>query len=149
MMRLKLGYMQREEEIGVALRCDTEDIIEEIQPVVTVEETLKLRGMIGGIEISNPVMAYLMDIVEKTRNDVRFSIGVSPRGTITLTKAARTYAAFHNRTYVTPDDVKTLAPYVLAHRLYYKTAVDSTKAEALFTEMLNEIPVPTEADSAD
>ena len=149
MMRLKLGYMRREEEIGVALRRDTEDIIERIRPVVSAEETLKLRGMIDGIEISDPVMGYIMDIVEKTRNDARVNIGASPRGTIALTKTARTYAASQGRTYVTPDDVKTLASCVLAHRLYYRAAVesaaiDSVKAEALFSEMLNEIPVPTE-----
>jgi len=145
MMRLKLGYMQRDEEIGVALRRDTEDIIEQIRPVVSAEETLKLREMINRVEMSGPVMGYLMDIIEKTRNDARFTIGASPRGTIALTKAARVHAAFQGRTYVTPDDVKLLAPYILAHRLYYRTAVDSAKAEALFAEMLNEIPVPTEA----
>ena len=149
MMRLKLGYVKREEEAGVALRRDTKDIIERIRPVVSAQETLKLRGMIDRIEISAPVMGYLMDIIEKTRNDARFVIGASPRGTIALTKAARVYAAFQGRTYVTPDDVKTLAPYVLAHRLYFRAAVEnaaigSAKAEALFAEMLNEIPVPTE-----
>ena len=144
MMRLKLGYMRREEEIGVALRRDTEDIIKKIRPVVSAEETLRLRGMIDGIEISAPVMGYLMDVIERTRNDAQINIGASPRGTIALTKAARVYAAFQNRSYVTPDDVKTLAPYVLAHRLYYRTAVDSAKAEALFADMLNELPVPTE-----
>ena len=145
MMRLKLGYMQRGEEIGVALRRDTEDIIETIRPVVSAEETLKLRAALDKIGISEPVMGYLMDIIEKTRNDVRFSIGASPRGTIALTKAARVHAAFNGRSYVTPDDVKRLAPYVLAHRLYYRTAVDSAKAEALFAEMLNTVAVPTEA----
>ena len=145
MMRLKLGYMRREEEIGVALRRDTEELIAKLRPVVAAEETLRLRGGIDGIEISEPVMGYLMDIVEKTRHDARFAIGASPRGTIALTKAARVHAAFQGRAYVTPDDVKALAPHVLAHRLYYRTAVDSAGAEALFAEMLDEIPVPTEA----
>ncbi|MBR5343519.1 MAG: AAA family ATPase [Oscillospiraceae bacterium] len=150
MMRLKLGYMQRGEEIGVALRQDTEDIIQKIRPVVSADETLRLRGKIEGIEISAPVMGYLMDIIERTRNDARFHIGASPRGTIALTKAARVYAAFQNRGYVTPDDVKTLAPAVLAHRLHYRAAVhsgpvDSAKAEAVFREVLNDILVPTEA----
>ena len=144
MMRLKLGYMSREEEIGVALRKDTIDLIAELREVVTAEETLRLRAMLDKIEISEPVMGYLMDIVEKTRNDLRFNIGASPRGTIALCKAARAYAAFRGRAYVTPDDVKTLAPFVLAHRLYYRTAVGSAESEALFREMLNEIPVPTE-----
>ena len=144
MMRLKLGYMQRQEEAGVALREDTEDIIEKIQPVVSAEETIKLRGMLDGIEISGPVMDYIMDIIERTRSDSRFNIGASPRGTIALAKASRAYAAFQGRAYVTPDDVKMLAPYVLAHRLYYRTAVDSAEAEGLFAEMLSGVPVPTE-----
>ena len=144
MMRLKLGYMRREEEIGVALRRDTKDIIDNIRPVVTAEETLSLRGMIDGIEIGDPVMGYLMDIIEKTRNDDRITVGASPRGTIALTKAARVYAAFRGRDFVTPDDVKALAPCVLAHRLYYRTAVDTAGAEALFKEILDTVPVPTE-----
>ncbi|MBQ5991634.1 MAG: AAA family ATPase [Clostridia bacterium] len=144
MMRLKLGYMRREEEAGVALRRDTEDIVEKICPVISAEETLRLRERLDAIEISGPVMDYLMDIVEKTRSDVRFNIGASPRGTIALVKASRAYAAFRNRTYVTPDDVKELAPFVLAHRLHYRTAVGSAEAEALFVEMLNGIAVPTE-----
>ncbi len=144
MMRLKLGYMRREEEIGVALRRDTEDIIERIEPVVSAEETLALRERLDGIEMSAPVAGYLMDIVERTRNDARFTIGASPRGTIALVKASRAYAALHNRAYVTPDDIKALAPCVLAHRLYFRTAIDSAEAEALFAQMLNAVPVPTE-----
>jgi MoxR-like ATPase len=144
MMRMKLGYMARSEEIGVALRKDTNDLIAALQPVVSAEETLQLRAALDGIEISEPVMGYVMDIIEKTRNDDRFNIGASPRGTIALCKTSRAYAAFRGRTFVTPDDVKTLAPYVLAHRLYYRTAVGSAEADILFREMLREIPVPTE-----
>ena len=144
MMRLKLGYMQREEEIAVALRRDTVDIIEQIRPVVSAEETLRLREGLDRIEISAPVMGYIMDIIEKTRNDVRYNVGASPRGTIALCRTARAYAAFSGRTFVTPDDVKMLAPYVLAHRLHYRTAVGSEEAEELFRETLNVVPVPTE-----
>ncbi len=144
MMRLKLGYMTREEEIGVALRKDANDLICALPQAVTAEETLQLRARLEEIEISEPVMGYLMDIVEKTRNDDRFNVGASPRGTIALCKASRAYAAFCGRTFVTPDDVKMLAPYVLAHRLYYRTAVGSAEAETLFREMLKDIPVPTE-----
>jgi MoxR-like ATPase len=144
MMRMKLGYMSRGEEIGVALRKDTNDLIAELRQVVTAEETLALRAGLDKVEISEPVIGYIMDIVGKTRNDDRFNIGASPRGTIALCKTCRAYAAFRGRTFVTPDDVKTLAPYVLAHRLYYRTAVGSAEAEELFRGMLREIPVPTE-----
>jgi MoxR-like ATPase len=144
MMRMKLGYMSRGEEIGVALRKDTNDLIAGLRQVVTAEETLALRAGLDKVEISEPVIGYIMDIVGKTRNDDRFNIGASPRGTIALCKTCRAFAAFHGRTFVTPDDVKTLAPYVLAHRLYYRTAVGSAEAEELFRGMLREIPVPTE-----
>ncbi|MBQ4422971.1 MAG: MoxR family ATPase [Clostridia bacterium] len=144
MMRLKLGYMSRGEETSVALRGDTADLIAALRPVVSAEETLSLRAKLDGIEISEPVTNYVMDVIEKTRRDDRFAIGASPRGTIALCRTARALAAFRGRAFVTPDDVKTLAPYVLAHRLYYRTAVGSEEAALLFREMLEEIPVPTE-----
>jgi MoxR-like ATPase len=144
MMRLKLGYMARSEEVGVALRRDTEKIIAEIEPVVSAEETLRLRGELDSIEISDTVMGYVMDIIDKTRNDSRFHIGASVRGTIALCRTARAYAAFSGRGFVTPDDVKLLAPYVLAHRLHYRTAAGGMETEETFREMLGLIPVPTE-----
>ncbi|MCH5279686.1 MAG: MoxR family ATPase [Christensenellaceae bacterium] len=144
MMRLKLGYMNRNEEIDVALRPDTVSIIDTISQVVTAEETLKLRGKLSDIQISEPVMGYIMDIIEKTRNDSRLNIGASPRGTISLCRAARAYAAFNGRSFVTPDDVKYLAPFVLTHRLHFRNAVGSAEANELFNDMLSEITVPTE-----
>lgn len=144
MMRLKLGYMNRSEEIDVALRQDTVNIIETISQVVTPEETLKLRSELSSVQISEPVMGYIMDIIEKTRNDSRLNIGASPRGTISLCRAARAYAAFNGRSFVTPDDVKYLAPFVLTHRLHFRNAVGSAEADKLFNDMLSEIPVPTE-----
>ena len=144
MMRLKLGYMRRDEEIGVAVRRDTNDIIAELGQVVTPEETLRLRAELDAIEISDVVLGYIMDIIEKTRRDSRFNVGASVRGTIALCRTARALAALSGRAFVTPDDVKTLAPYVLAHRLHYRTAVGSEEAEETFRKMLNEIPVPTE-----
>ena len=144
MMRLKLGYMRRSEEMAVALRRDTGDIISELEPVVTEEETLALRGELDSIEISAPVLGYAMDIIQKTREDSRFNIGASVRGTIALCKAARAYAVFHGRSFVTPDDIKTLAPYILAHRLHYRTAVEGLQTETVFREALEEVSVPTE-----
>ncbi|MBR0156278.1 MAG: MoxR family ATPase [Clostridia bacterium] len=145
MIRMKLGYMQRTEEIGVALRRDTTDIIAELTAVVTPEETLALRRELDSIEINEAAMGYIMDIIERTRADRRLNVGASPRGTINLCKAARAHAAFEGRAFVTPDDVKFLAPYVLAHRLHYKTAVGKAESDEIFMEILNEIKVPTEA----
>lgn len=145
MMRLKLGYMQRSEEIGVALRRDTEGIVAEIRPVVSETETLSLRAQLDKIEIGTAVMDYIMDIIDRTRNDPRIQVGASVRGTIALCRAARAYAAFQGRAFVTPDDVKKLAPWVLAHRLQYRAAVGSLESEAVFASLLDGVPVPTEA----
>ncbi len=144
MMRMKLGYMTRGEEIGVARRRDTAAIIEELPAVITAEETLRLRAELDTIEISEAVMGYIMDIIEKTRNDSRLNLGASPRGTIALCKAAKAYAAFRGRQYVDPDDVRFLAPYILAHRLHYKTAISREEAEETFRAILGEVSVPTE-----
>lgn len=144
MMKLKLGYMNRNEELSVAMRRDTADIIESIECVVSQSETLDLRSKISGIEMSEPVAGYLMDIIERTRNDSRLSIGASPRGTIAMVKAAKVFAAFNGRDYVIPEDIKLLAPYVLVHRLHFKNSVTTEEAYALFAEMLGEISVPKE-----
>ena len=145
MMRLKLGYMRRDEEIGVALRRDTEGIVAEIEPVVSEGETLSLRAKLDAVEISDVVMGYVMDIIDMTRTDPRLRMGASVRGTIALCKTARALAAFSGRVFVTPDDVKRLAPYVLAHRLQYRAAAGSAEAEETFRAMLDSVPVPTES----
>lgn len=144
MMRLSLGYMSRSDEIKVAIRTDTVNIIDKLECVINPEETAKLREQLSNIEASEPVLSYLFDIIEKTRNDSRLSIGASPRGTIALLKCARAYAAFSGRNYIIPEDVKFLAPFVLTHRLHYKNAVGSREALEIFSSLLEEINVPKE-----
>ena len=144
MMRMSLGYMTRSEEIGVALRTDSAELLDSIDVVVSVEETEVLRRLLSDIEISEPVMGYLMDIIEATRQDQRINIGASPRGTIALCKAARAYAAFSGRNYVIPEDVKKLAPYVIVHRLHFRNAAASREAAAIFDSILSGVTVPKE-----
>lgn len=144
MMRMSLGYMTREEEIGVALRADSLDLIRDVDCVIKHEETERLRRGLSEIEISEPVLNYIMNIVLATRNDSRISIGTSPRGTIALCKAVRAYAAFSGRHYVIPEDVKALAPIILVHRLYFKNAAASREANEVFASILDRIAVPKE-----
>lgn len=144
MMRMSLGYMTREEEIGVALRADSIDLIRDVECVIKHEETVRLRKGLAEIEISEPVLNYIMDIVFATRNDSRISIGTSPRGTIALCKAVRAYAAFNGRGYAIPEDVKELAPTVLVHRLYFKNAAASREAGEIFASILDRVTVPKE-----
>lgn len=146
MMRLSLGYMPREAEMQVALRRDTADIVAKITPCVSAEETLSLREALSEVELSEAVLDYLMRIVEQTRKDERIRIGASPRGTIALSKASRAWAALHGRSYVIPEDVKFLAPYILTHRLHFRASVHSGEEAEIFASILDRVAVPTEAE---
>ena len=142
-MRLRLGYMTREQELSVIGRRASTDIIRELSPVVTAEETAWVKAHYGEVRVAAPVAGYLMDIVEATRSDSRFVTGVSTRGAIALYKAAQVTAAFAGRDYVIPEDVRDVAPFVLAHRIAAGSA-RTEDVENRLREILAKIPVPTE-----
>ncbi|MBR4036447.1 MAG: AAA family ATPase, partial [Oscillospiraceae bacterium] len=109
-MRLSLGYMTREQEMGVLGRTDSVNIIEQLQQVVTMEETAYVCSAFKEVTVSEPVLGYIMDIIEGTRTEDNFVTGVSTRGAIALYKASQVTAAFAGRDYVIPEDVKLVAP---------------------------------------
>ena len=143
-MRLSLGYMLREEELGVMRGEDTNHIVEALQAQVTDEETAALKAAVHEVEVTDDVAAYIMDIIEATRNDSRIRIGVSTRGALALYKASQAAAALQGRSYVMPEDVKKLAPCVLAHRLTTAGSVKRGEDEALIRELAEKLRVPLE-----
>lgn len=143
-MRLKLGYMTREQELGVIARRSAQDIVESLQQVVTAEETTYLKDNYHAIAVSGDVSAYIMDIVSATRNESRFVTGVSTRGAIALYKAAQVQAAFSGRGFVLPEDVRYVAPVVLCHRLSSSASVKSADTAAFLEKLMERIPVPLE-----
>ena len=143
-MKLKLGYMTREQELSVISRPSTSKIVEELEQVVSLEEIEQLKSMIPQISMSDEVAGYLMDIVEHTRSSGHFVLGVSTRGAIALYKAAQVTAAFDGRDYVIPEDVKAMAPHVLAHRVAEGNQGRTAAALDYFRKMLEKIPVPLE-----
>ena len=144
-MRLSLGYMERTQEIGILRGEDTGRIAESLQAVVTPEETRALRSALREVTITEDVMNYLMDIVSATRDDQRIRIGVSTRGTLALCAAARARAAILGRDYVQPEDIKTLAPCVLAHRLTLIGSGQKGADEQLIRDICENTRVPLEA----
>lgn len=137
-MRLSLGYMERQQEMGVISRISTLDIINTLEQTVTPEETQYVRSMYTGVIVSEDVLNYMMDIVEATRKDSRFRCGVSTRGAMALYKASQVTALLNGRDYVIPEDVKYVTPYVLSHRVNASTP-------HVLTQVLDRIPVPLEA----
>ena len=143
-MKLKLGYMTREQELSVISRPSTSKIVEELEQVVSLEEIEQLKSMIPQISMSDEVAGYLMDIVEHTRSSGHFVLGVSTRGAIALYKASQVTAALAGRDYVLPEDVRYVAPYVLCHRVTFNGPARTGDIEETFSRLLAEVPAPLE-----
>ena len=142
-MRLSMGYMTREQELSVISRTSTLALVEELQQVVTAEETAQLRAEISEVQVSPDVAGFIMDIIQATRDSLELVGGVSTRGAIALYKAAQVTAAMEGRDFVIPEDVVREAIPVLAHRI---SATSGRKAdvEAYLERKIREAVVPLE-----
>lgn len=142
-MRLSMGYMQREQELAVISRPPTLALVEDLQQVVTPEETLELRRQLHEVYVSEDVASYIMNIVQATRNAGALVGGVSTRGAIALYKAAQVTAAMEGRDFVIPEDVKREAVAVLAHRM---TSASGNRGdvEKFLQERIEMLAVPLE-----
>lgn len=142
-MRLSLGYMTRSQEMSVLGRKDSVSLIEDLQQVVTAEETAYVCSAFKEVTVSEAVLGYIMDIIEGTRTEDNFITGVSTRGAIALYKASQVTAAFAGRDYVIPEDVKLVAPHVLAHRIS-KDSGKTSAAIKFLNKIIENVPVPLE-----
>ena len=139
-MRLSMGYMLREDELKVLCRPSTISILETLPTVAQLSEYEPLAKICEGVEVSDDVAGYIMDIVEHTRDDSRVLMGVYTRGALALYHAAQITAAMDGRSYVIPEDVKKEALPVLGHRI----ASSIADAEEYISGMLSRIAVPLE-----
>ena len=142
-MRLSLGYMTHAEEKIVMARRSTLDIVESLENVLSTEDIAFLRESYSEVHVSDDLADYILAIVQKTRIESRFVIGVSTRGAIALYKAAQVTAAFNSRDYVIPEDVKFAAPHVLCHRI--ATGNAAIEDHQLIEKIIRETPVPLES----
>ncbi|MDQ1461612.1 MAG: MoxR-like ATPase, partial [Actinomycetota bacterium] len=118
LLRLRIGYPDRDAEIAILDAEGTETIEpEELEPVTDPETVGAWIHELGRIHVSAELQGYIVDLVEATRHHRDLMLGVSPRGALALQRAARALAASIGRAYVVADDVKVLAPAVLEHRL--------------------------------
>lgn len=145
LMKISVGYPSKHEEINMMNRFLVDDPIESIQPVCSKEDIMAMQKEARGVYVHACLMEYIADIVEATRNLPNVSIGVSPRGTLTLLRAVRSYAYINGRSYVVPEDIKTLCVPVLAHRLVPKLGmIQSDNRAELIRGVLDRCSLPTE-----
>ncbi len=146
-MRLSIGYPQIEEEIAILTRFERDMPLEELKSVATKEVILEAAKAVKTVAVSDDIKDYIVRIVTATRNSVRLILGLSPRGSLALMRAARAYAAIKGRDFVIPSDVKAVAPHVMSHRVMLKGHSLSYGMRGpmdVINEVLDTVPVPTE-----
>jgi MoxR-like ATPase len=144
-MKLTMGYPNAEEEIKVLERTEMHNPILNIEePAVTVDEVLAMQQEVKKIRVTDQVKQYIVKLVSSTRDDRNTALGISPRGSIALYKAAKAMAYIYGREFVTPDDIKNMAVPVLSHRIILspqgKTAFSNT--EEYVANLLRTCDVP-------
>ncbi len=149
LLRVRVGYPSEEEEQVILHRFKNDEPLETLQPMVSAEQVLALQHAIRQVGWQPEVERYLLAIVRATRAHPAVTLGVSPRGSLALYRACEAYAAMQGRDYVQPDDVKRLAPDVLAHRLLTTTRarLHGSASDAIITEIVASVPVPVETIS--
>lgn len=145
MMKLSMGFLEKEEEIKV-LNCYKEgDPMENIQNVLEAEEIVKMQEEVQKIYVHNSILEYIVSIVDETRKDSGIVMPVSTRGSLALLQASKAFAYIKGRDYVIPEDVKMLAIPVLAHRIStgygYQQSLDTASK---LREIMMKCIVPTE-----
>jgi MoxR-like ATPase len=146
LLRLPIGYPSEDDENEMLLRFESNSPMDELEPVVRAVELLQCIHLVGQIHVEPVVRRYVVQIVRATRGHAGLELGASPRASLALLRAARAHAAIQGRPYVQPDDVKRLAPHVLAHRLILnpQARLRGRDAEGIVDEILEQIPVPVE-----
>jgi MoxR-like ATPase len=144
LLRARLGYPEREEEIAILERFQDKDPLRELEPVATPDEVSELQEARRKILVSYSVRDYITSIVRATRTSPALRLGASPRGSLGLMRAAQALACLRGRQYVLPDDVKRLVVPVLAHRLILREEerLRGETPERLLEEIRGRMPVP-------
>lgn len=138
-LSLTLGYPSEQEELQMLQRLHSGISVNELQPCLSLEEIQELRRLCAEVKIDPSLQQYILNLVRATREDEEITLGVSPRGTVALQKAAQALAFLEGRDYVIPDDVKLLAPYVLSHRII---PARGQRGRAIVDRLLHSIPIP-------
>ncbi len=146
MMRTRLGYPPLKEEKEILSHPRIEEEVKGLQPVMSSEEVIEIQKMAEKIKVKEEIFTYLMSIVTATRNSDFLRLGVSPRGALFLLRAAKAKALMDGRDYCIPDDVKSLAIPILAHRIIptsgYGIDGQGKESEKVLLEILDQAPVP-------
>ena len=144
LLRIKLGYPSLSDEIHILELQQIRHPIEDIKEVVSAEEVVNMQNLIKTIYVAPTVKQYIVELTRNTRINEDVYLGASPRGSLGLFRVGQAKAAMDGRDYVLPDDIKTLASTVLAHRMVVDPAsrLRDINSELIVSEVLKNLAVP-------
>ncbi len=140
MLHLRIGYPSYEDE--KAMLRGRDETVEGIKPVVSKEQILRAQSLAEEVYVDESLYDYLLRIVQKTRQHPEIRLGVSPRGTKFFLSAARAHALLEGRDFLSPDDIKAVAPWVLGHRILLKSRSFLRDALEVVEGILQSVAVP-------
>jgi MoxR-like ATPase len=145
LMRIEMGYPDRSAEIAMLDAHASASPVDRLKPVADARDIQAMIGLSRQVHVAPVLKGYLVDLAGATRRHPACALGVSPRATLALLRAARAYAASIGREYIVPDDLKSLATPVLSHRLVLtpESELGATTAEQVLADVLASIPVPS------
>ncbi len=145
MIRLSIGYPDRESELSMLDTHGSSEPLDDLKPVAQAGDIRALVAAVREVHVSGPIRQYIIDLVTATRSSAELRLGASPRAALHLMRASRAYAALDARDFVIPDDVQALAVPVLAHRLLPSTAamVGRELPDQILTAIVRRLPLPS------
>jgi MoxR-like ATPase len=144
LVRLAIGYPTAQVEVDILKSHARDHPLERITPVLDLEQIRRMQQEVTDIHVDDSILEYIVEIVHATRHDNRLQLGISTRGSLMLSRAARARAYFESREYVVPDDVLWVVPHVVPHRIILtsKTRYGGMNARQIVAEIVGRIKVP-------
>src|SRR6185503_200378 len=147
MLRLRIGHPDLRNEKQILRDRERNDPLDDLEPVMTASEVIDLQHSVAAVSVDDALVDYLMSIVAATRDSEMLDLGVSPRGSLALFRAAQALALTEERSYCIPDDIKRLVLPIFAHRILVSSRFSSAlrrseEAEAVLTEIMKTVSVP-------
>jgi len=144
MLRVRLGYPKRDEEMSILERQQRAHPIESLEPVTSEAELLRVQQAVREVFVDALIRRYIVDLANATRNHPEVYVGASPRASLSLMRAAQALALMRGRDFVQPDDVKSLAMPVMSHRIIVlpSARVKDVSGVSIVDELTTNVPVP-------
>lgn len=145
-VKLSMSYPSHYHMINIMKTHMGEDMLKYVEPVINKDDIISSAQVVRNIRVNDDLIEYVVNILEKTRENDKVILGISQRGGLALIAVARSLAAMDGREYVLPDDIKKAAPFVCSHRLILKNSerIKENPENRVMEQILSEVPVPTE-----